>query len=341
MAAAGEQTTMNMKKFINQPENLTQELLEGFALSNADKVELTKDRLIVNKALKDAKRVTIVSLSGSGHEPGLIGFVGEGMLDIAVPGDIFAAPGPEACLEALKHADKGKGVLFIVLNHPGDMLTANKTMELAKQEGIQVMKIVVQEDMSNAPRNRAEDRRGLVGGIVLFKIVGAAAAEGKSLEEIAVLAQNFVDNMATLAVAARGATHPVSGQLLALIGEDEMVFGMGQHGEKGTFKIKMLSADETAATMTDFMLYDLDIKPGEKVMVCINGLGATTLMEMLIVYRKVYYHLLQKGIEIVANWINEILTIQEAAGFQVLMARMTDDALKYWNAPCITSYLVR
>ena len=150
-----------MKKFINDPENLTSELLEGLALSNPDIVSLEDGNLVVNKKLKDADRVTIVTLGGTGHEPAISGFVGEGMIDISVAGNIFAAPGPQSCVEAIKMADKGHGVLFVVLNHAGDMLTGNLTMKQVKKLGIKVAKVVTQEDVANAPRSNADDRRGL------------------------------------------------------------------------------------------------------------------------------------------------------------------------------------
>ena len=207
---------MKMKKFINNPENLTPELLEGFALANADLVRLEPNNTVVNKALDQADRVTIVTQGGSGHEPAISGFVGEGMVDVSVVGDVFAAPGPQACVDAIKMADKGHGVLYVVLNHAGDMLTGNLTMkQLKKEPGIKCIKVVTQEDIANAPRENADDRRGLVGCIPTYKIAGAAAAEGKSLEEVAEIAQRFADNMATLAVAARGATHPARPTMIA------------------------------------------------------------------------------------------------------------------------------
>ncbi len=224
---------MKMKKFINDPENLTPELLEGFAAAHSDLVTLGDQRMVINNKLADADRVTIVTQGGSGHEPAISGFVGEGMVDISVVGDVFAAPGPQACVDAIKMADKGKGVLYIVLNHAGDMLTGNMTMKKCAKEGLNVIKVVTQEDIANAPRSNSDDRRGLVGCIPTYKIAGAAAAEGKSLEEVAAIAQRFADNMATLAVAVRGATHPATGSLLAELGDDEMEIGMGQHGEEG------------------------------------------------------------------------------------------------------------
>ena len=330
---------MKMKKFINDPSNLTQELLEGLALSNQNIIELTEGtRLVVNKKLKDADRVTIVTLGGTGHEPAISGFVGEGMVDISVPGDIFAAPGPQPCFEAIKMADKGKGVLFVVLNHAGDMLTANLTMKMVKKAGLNVVKVVTQDDVANAPRENADDRRGLVGCVPLYKIAGAAAAEGKSLEEVAAIAQKFADNMATIAVAAKGATHPSTGGVIAELGEDDMEIGMGQHGEGGGGRMPLKTADETAQIMLDALLKDLDIKTGEKLLVVISGTGATTLMEQLIVFRKCYNYLTEKGIEVVANAVGELLTVQEQAGFQMMVARMDDELVHYWNQPCNTPY---
>lgn len=330
---------MKMKKFINDPSNLTQELLEGLALSNQDIIELTEGtRLVVNKKLKDADRVTIVTLGGTGHEPAISGFVGEGMVDISVPGDIFAAPGPQPCFEAIKMADKGKGVLFVVLNHAGDMLTANLTMKMVKKTGLNVIKVVTQDDVANAPRENADDRRGLVGCVPLYKIAGAAAAEGKSLEEVAAIAQKFADNMATIAVAAKGATHPSTGGVIAELDEDDMEIGMGQHGEGGGGRMSLKTADETSQIMLDALLKDLDIKTGEKLLVVINGTGATTLMEQLIIFRKCYNYLKEKGIEIAANAVGELLTVQEQAGFQMMIARMDDELIHYWNQPCKTPY---
>ncbi|MEG2018440.1 MAG: dihydroxyacetone kinase subunit DhaK [Clostridium sp.] len=330
---------MKMKKFINDQSNLTVELLEGFAAANKNLVTLGEDRMVINNKLAEADRVTIVTQGGSGHEPAISGFVGEGMVDISVVGDVFAAPGPKACVDAIKLADKGKGVLYIVLNHAGDMLTGNLTMKTCKKEGLNVIKVVTQEDIANAPRENSDDRRGLVGCIPTYKIAGAAAAEGKSLEEVAAVTQRFADNMATLAVALKGATHPATGSLLADLGEDEMEIGMGQHGEGGGGRQPMKSADETAEIMVNALLKDLSIKSGEKIMLILNGTGATTLMELYIVFRKCEAILKEKNIEIVANHVGELLTVQEQAGFQMFMARMDDELLHYWNAPCNTPSL--
>ncbi|MEG1894718.1 MAG: dihydroxyacetone kinase subunit DhaK [Oscillospiraceae bacterium] len=330
---------MKMKKFINDPANLTKELLEGFAQANKDRIILGENNTVINKKLEGENRVTIVTQGGSGHEPAISGFVGNGMIDVSVVGDVFAAPGPQACVDAIKLADKGKGVLYIVLNHAGDMLTGNLTMKAVKKEGLNCVKVVTQDDIANAPRENSDDRRGLVGCIPTYKIAGAAAAEGKSLEEVAAVTQRFADNMATLAIAVRGATHPATGSALAELDEDEMEIGMGQHGEGGGGRQKMKSADETTEIMVNALLKDLSIKDGEKVMLILNGTGATTLMELFIVYRKAAELLKAKNVEIVANYVGELLTVQEQAGFQMLMARMDDELLRYWNAPCDTPYM--
>lgn len=332
---------MKMKKFINSREDLTKELLEGFVSANCDLVELQPQNTVVNKKLAGTNRVTIVTQGGSGHEPAISGFVGEGMVDVSVVGDVFAAPGPQACIDAIKLAEKGKGVLYIVLNHAGDMLTGNLTMKEAKKQGLNVIKVVTQEDIANAPRENSDDRRGLVGCVPTYKIAGAAAAAGKSLEEVAAVTQRFADNMATLAVAVRGATHPSTGSMLADLEENEMEIGMGQHGEGGGGRQEMKSADETADIMINALLKDLSIKSGEQIMLILNGTGATTLMELFIVYRRCEQALKEKNIKIVANYVGELLTVQEQAGFQMFMARMDDELLSYWNAPCNTPYFKR
>jgi dihydroxyacetone kinase-like protein len=330
-----------MKKFINKPEDLTKELLEGLAMANKEIIELVDGNLVVNKGLKDADRVTVVTLGGTGHEPALEGYVGEGMVDIAVCGDIFAAPGPESVVEAIKLADKGKGVVLIVLNHAGDMLTANLTMKAIRKEGIKVVKVVTQEDITTAPRDDADNRRGFVGCVPAYKIAGGAAAQGKSVEEVGAIVQKFADNMGAISVSLTGATHPVTGADLAVLTDDEMGIGMGQHGEGGGYKIPMKTADETVKILMDELLKDLSVESGEELMCIDNGSGATTIMEMLISYRAAVKYLETKGNTVTANMVADILTVQETGGYQLFIARMDDELLSYWNEPCRTPYYVR
>lgn len=326
-----------MQKFINKPQNLTSESLEGLVLANSDIITLAQGSLVVNKKLADADRVTIVSLGAAGHEPAMSGFVGEGLVDIAVIGDIFAAPGPKACVDAIKLADKGHGVLLIVSNHTGDMLTANIVMKECERLGIAVSRVVAQEDIASAPREQADERRGLVGCFALCKIAGAAAAQGKSLAEVTVLTQKLADNMASLAVAASGALNPASGEELMHIEDGFMQLGVGQDGEGGE-KQPLQSADATVALMLNALLKDLAVTTGEKVLVIVSGSGATTLMEQLIVFRACYGILAEKGIEIAASLVGEYLTVQDAAGVALSIARMDEEMLELWKAPCRTPY---
>ncbi|PYV39212.1 MAG: glycerol kinase [Acidobacteria bacterium] len=331
---------MPMKKFINKPENVVQELLEGYTLAYPDKVRLAGNNLVVRAVPKAMGKVGIVTLGGSGHEPGLSGFVGEGMLDVSVPGEIFAAPGAPRCLEAIRLADRGAGVLFVVLNHAGDVLSANVTMELAKKEGLAVKMILTHEDISSGDRDHPEDRRGLVGFFPVYKVSGAAAEEGASLDEVLAIAGRMERNMRTLAVAVKTATHPSTGEAIFTLGDDEMEIGMGQHGEAGTGRMKLKTADETAEIMLGQLLDDLEVRQGEELLVILNGAGATTLMELFIVFRRVKQILAQKKIKVARSVVGEYITTQEQAGFQMHIARMERDLLRLWDAPCDTPYFV-
>jgi len=330
---------MAMKKFINDPVNLTAELLEGFEIAYGNQITIKSEKLVCRTTPKSEDKVAIVTLGGAGHEPALSGFVGEGMVDISVVGDIFAAPGPPKVLEALKMAKRDAGILFVVLNHAGDVMSANMAMEMAEREGIKVKMLLTHEDIAPGADVPAEDRRGLVGCVPLYKIAGAAAEAGKSLEEVYEVAERFNNNMATLAVAMKTATHPSTGDAIFDLAEDEMEIGMGQHGEPGTGPCKLKSADDTAEAMSTRLLAAVKAEKDDSVMVMINGAGATTLMEMFIVMRGVKKVLDEKGINLATALCGEYLTVQEMAGFQMFIAKMDDELMELWNAPCSTPYM--
>lgn len=334
---------MKTKKFINNPQNVTMELLEGLEMAFPDMLELkgTSRRLVVNRKLGAHKRVGVVSLGGSGHEPALSGYVGEGMLDISVVGDIFAAPGPQDVLEAIRLADSGMGVLLVVLNHAGDVMTSNVVMRIAKEENLNVKRIIVCDDISRYPRSEAHERRGMVAGIMLHHIAGAAAMKGYSLEEVANVAERFNSSAVTISVANIGATHPMTGLPISTFKNDEMELGVGQHGEGGGKRLNMMSADAIAELMLDMLINDLSLKANENAMLVINGAGATSLMEMCIVFRKAASLLRERGIVLEASYCGEILTTQEQAGFQMMLARMDCELLDLWKTPCKTPYYSR
>lgn len=333
---------MPMKKFINDPANLTAELLEGFAAAHPNKVVLESGKLVVRKTPKSPEKVAIVTLGGAGHEPALSGFVGHGMLDISVVGDIFAAPGPPKVFEALKRAARPAGILFVVLNHAGDVMSANMAMDMARKQGINFKMILTHEDIAPGANAPDGDRRGLVGCIPLYKVAGAAAEAGASLDEVYRIADKINRNMATLAVAMKTATHPSSGQSIFELADDEMEIGMGQHGEAGTGSSKILTADKTAEMMLGRLLEAVKAKSGDQVITMVNGAGATTLMEMYIVYRAMTRVMAGKGITAARALVGEYLTVQEMAGFQIFVAKVDDELIKLWDAPCDTpSWTVR
>ncbi|GHT27153.1 dihydroxyacetone kinase subunit DhaK [Planctomycetales bacterium] len=332
---------MVMKKFINDPNDLTKELLEGFTLAYPKQVKLFGEKIVVRAVPKSKDKVAVITMGGAGHEPALSGFVGEGMLDASVVGDIFAAPGGPKVIEALRLFKDYKGILLVLLNHAGDVMNGNLAFNMAIKEGINVKKILTAEDIAPGIDAPVEDRRGLGGCIPLIKVAGAAAEEGKSLDEVLAVAERFNAGMATLAVTMKTATHPQSGQYISELPDDKMEIGMGQHGEGGgTGPQKILSADETAEIMVNKLAAAIKLQKGNKAALIINGSGATTLMEQFIVFRKAYQVLTDAGITVVGGRCEEILTVQEAAGFQMFLAKLDDETQKYYEAPSDAPYWV-
>lgn len=333
---------MAMKKFVNSPDKLVAELLEGFVLANVSKVKLTGSNLVVRTKAKSEDKVAVVTLGGSGHEPALSGFVGFGMLDVSVPGEIFAAPGPPRLIEGLRLANRKAGVLLVVLNHAGDVLSANVAMQMAKKENLNVKQVLTHEDISVPSRQDPKDRRGLVGCFPVIKIAGAAAEKGYTLDQCLAVAERMEKNMATLAVAVSGATHPSTGAVIAELPEGRMVVGMGQHGEAGCGEQPLASADRTAEIMIEMLVKDLGAKSGDELLVMINGVGSTTLMEMYLVLRRVEQVLKGKKIKLARSVVGEFLTVQEMGGFQMFAAKMDKELLELWDAPCDSpAYTVR
>jgi dihydroxyacetone kinase-like protein len=329
---------MKMKKFLNDPTNLTVELLEGYAKAYSDRVRVVSDKIVVRAQPKSEDKVAILTIGGAGHEPALSGFVGEGLLDASVVGDIFAAPGAPKVLEALKMLKRDAGILFVVLNHAGDVMSANMALKLAEREGIKVRMLLTHEDISAGLDTPVEDKRGLAGCIPLYKIAGAAAEAGKSLDEVYDIASRFNGQMATLAVAMTGATHPQNGAELSDLPDDEMEIGMGQHGEAGGGRSKILTADETANRMIAPLFEAVQGQSGDTMLLVINGVGATTLMEMFLVYRRAAAWLEEKGCRVVNGLVDEILTVQEMAGFQMILCKLDADHVQLLKQPCNAPY---
>lgn len=324
-----------MKKFINSPETVTDELLVGLGLANKDILDV-EGHLVISKDLANADRVTIVTYGGSGHEPAQAGFVGKGMLDIQAVGDIFAAPSGQLVFEAMQKADKGHGVLLLTLNYAGDQLAGKQAMKLAKKAGLNVRQIITGEEIQYDP-NGEDNQRGLAGAVALYHVAAAAAAQGKTLDEVAEIAQRYADNMASVTVKVSDATHPQNGMSFGdLQDTDLMEIGAGQHGEGGGVRVPMLSSKETVATVAKALAEKLGLKSGDKAFAMINGCGATTMMEMLVLFKDTVEYLKDMGVEVVGSMVGEILTVQEAGGFQMNIAKWDDEIEALWNTPANT-----
>ena len=326
---------MKMKKFMNAPETVTDEELAGLGLAFSDIVDV-QGHLVISKDLANADRVTIVTYGGSGHEPAQAGFVGKGMLDVQAVGDIFAAPSGQLVFEAMKLADKGHGVLLLTLNYAGDQLAGKQAMKLAKKAGLNFRQVVTGEEIQYDP-NGEDNKRGLAGAIAMYHIAAAAAREGKSLDEVAEIAQRYADNMASITVKSTDATHPQNGMSFGDLGEtDLMEIGAGQHGEGGGVRVPMATSKETIGMIAEPLCAKLGLQAGDKAFVMVNGCGATTMMEMLVLFKDTVEFLNAKGVEVVANMVGEILTVQEAAGFQLNIAKWDEEFIRLWNTPCHT-----
>lgn len=317
-------------KFINSTENITAELLEGYTMAFSDIVKLGAENIVVRTNPKSEDKVAIIAFGGSGHEPAVSGFVGEGMLDCSVVGDIFAAPGAQRLFQALQMFKRDAGILLLVLNHSGDVMSGNMAKQLAERMGIKVKSIMTHDDISAGLDTADDDRRGLAGAVAMYKVLGAAAEEGKSLDELIEIGERLNPNIATLAVAMRGCTHPQNGATITQLEDGMMEIGMGQHGEAGQGGIQpLVSADATAEYMVSMLMKKLDTKAGEKVLLYINGVGSSTLMELLIIYRAAAKALQAAGVEVVDGYAGELLTVQEQAGFQMILAKLDPDHVDY------------
>lgn len=324
-----------MKKFINNPDNMTVELLQGLAAAYPQKIKLENKKLVCAINDKDSSKVAVVTLGGSGHEPALEGFVGEGLVDIAVVGDIFAAPGPPTVLEALKKMKRDAGILLVVLNHAGDVMSAQMAVQMAEAQGIKIKQILTTEEVRP---DVTEEGRGLGGCLLVYKIAGAAAEQGKSLDEVYRIAEKMNKNMAAVAVLSEVATHPSTGGDCGEIGENEMEICAGQHGEGGGVRMGFKTANETAQILCNKILEKMKWKSGDEILLAVNGSGKTTLMEQLIVFNDAKNYLEKKGIKVIRGLANELLTVQEAGGFQLMAAKLDDELKELWDAPCDSPY---
>jgi dihydroxyacetone kinase-like protein len=333
---------MVMKKFINNPEDVAKELTLGLVKAYNNYLKLVGNDIIIRAKPKERGKVQIVFGQGIGHEPGLTGMLGYGMHDVSVPGNIFACAGGDRIYEGIRLAWEMSGntpVLLLIANHEGDVLNGNMALDMARDDGIQVESVLLYDDIASATKGEEVNRRGMAGMIFGFKISGALAEQGAGIQKIIEKTKQVNETARTILVAMTSCTIPTTGQTLFSIADDEFIVGPGQHGEPGPEgPLKIKTANEVIDDVAGRLIEDGEYKRGDELLVIINGCGATTLMEMFILYNHLEELLLSKGIKPYKPKIGNYITTQEMAGFQLTMCRADGETKKLWDAPCDTPY---
>ena len=326
-----------MKKIINNVDGVVDEMVAGLTLSYPDYVKRLHvsgaGQAMVIRSVPKTGKVALISGCGSGHEPACAGYVGEGMLDAAACGAVFTSPGVGPILECIKTIEAGKGVVMIIPNYSGDILNFEMAGEMAEEEGIKIAKIIVNDDVAVMNSTYTVGRRGIAGTILVQKITGGAAEAGLDLDAVREIGERVVANTRSMGIALSACTVPAAGKPGFNLGDDEIEIGLGIHGEPGVIRDKIKTADElTEYILEDYILKDKPIESGEEVALLINGLGATPLMELFIVSRKVHEILGKKGVKIYSTNVGNFMTSLEMAGFSVSVLKLDNELKTYYDA---------
>lgn len=321
-----------MKKFINQVEQVENQMIQGLVKAYPDKLRKLDCGNVVVRAHKKEGKVALISGGGSGHEPAHAGYVGTGMLDAAVAGAVFTSPTPDQILEGIKAIATDKGVLMVIKNYTGDVMNFEMAGDMAGMEDIPVAQVVVSDDVAVDGSLYTVGRRGVAGTVFVHKIAGAKAEMGASLEEVQKIGQKVADRVRTMGVAIRPCTVPAAGKPGFELTDEEMEVGIGIHGEPGTHKEKIRPVDEIVDHLLEKILADLDYT-GHEVAVMVNGAGATPQMELLIAYNHVADVLKEKNIKVYKSFVGEYMTSLEMEGFSVSLLLLDDELKTLLDAP--------
>jgi dihydroxyacetone kinase-like protein len=323
-----------MKKIINDPNTVAAELLDGLVDYYNGDASLVSPGVIVMNDIPENK-VALLVAGGAGHEPIYHGLVGKNFADGAAVGDIFAAPPPNIMLDATRAVNKGNGVLYLYGNYAGDVMNFEIAQMMAKAEGINVETVLIYDDVASAPPEEKEKRRGIAGLIPIVKLAGAASNVAESLEELVRLTTKARDNTRSVGVALAPGSIPATGLPTFELGEEDIGIGMGIHGEQGVGVEKMMPADDLTTKMMDLIFGDdLSLESGDEVVVLINSLGSTTLMECLIVLKKVKQILSDRGVKIYDIITGQKVTCQEMGGLSISLTKMDEELKPLWDMPC-------
>ena len=325
-----------MKKLINSIDTVLTEALDGFVASHSDLVSLGEEhKFIRRKTLKQGK-VALISGGGAGHEPLHAGFVGHGMLDSACPGQVFTSPTPDQMLAAAQAVDTGAGVLYIVKNYEGDVMNFEMAAEMASGA---VKTVITDDDVAVETSTYSTGRRGVAGTLIVEKLVGAAAEEGRDLEALQSFGSSVNSRTRSMGVALTSCTVPAAGKPTFTLSDDEMEMGVGIHGEPGRRRVKLASADDIAAELTGAILGDLEIKSGSPVLLLVNGFGGTPSMELYLMANAVRRILSGRGLVVARSLTGSYVTSLEMAGCSVTLTALDDETIKLWDAPVHTAAL--
>ena len=323
-----------MKKFVNNPQEVVTETVQGLAaLYPRSLVSIEGTGVVARKAAPVMGKVGLVSGGGSGHEPLHGGYVGMGMLDVAVAGAVFTSPTPDQILTAITLVNGGKGVLLIVKNYAGDVMNFKLAEQLAVTQGIEVARAIVNDDVAIPAK---ENRRGVAGTILVHKIAGAKAETGASLEDVKTLAERVISNTGSMGVALSSCINPAVGKPIFTLGENEMEVGIGIHGEAGVERLDLQGADRVAELLYRRVSNELGLKTGEEIFLVVNGMGSTPLMELHVVSRKVCRLLESDGVRRFRAIAGNFVTSLEMAGFSLTLLRVDEEMKQMLLAPQMT-----
>jgi dihydroxyacetone kinase-like protein len=326
-----------MKKFINDPSSVVKEALEGMLAACGDLIDLNREPCFVSRKNKKRGKVALISGGGSGHEPLHAGYVGYGMLDAACPGNVFTSPTPDQMEAAAKAVDTGKGTLFIIKNYTGDIMNFEMAQGLC--DDIKSLSVVINDDVAVKDSLYTAGRRGVGATVLVEKICGAKAEEGAPLEAVADLARRVNQNARSIGVAVSSCTVPEAGKPTFTLAEDELEFGIGIHGEPGSARIPVKTANELVEMMLEAILKDLPHKPGDEAIVMLNGMGGTPLLELYLLYAKAVDILKANGFPPVRALVGNYITSLEMQGFSITCLKADSEILDCWDAPVITPAL--
>lgn len=330
-----------MKKLINGVENIVDEMLDGMTAAYPQYVKRLEGFNVLVRAKGATPKVALVSGGGSGHEPSHGGFVGRGMLDGAVAGEVFTSPTPDQVYEAVKAVNGGKGVLLIIKNYTGDVMNFEMAEEMSADDGIKVEHVIVADDVAVENSTWTTGRRGIAGTVLVHKIAGACAESGAELSEVKRVAEKVIANVRSMGMAVNACTVPAAGKVSFELADDEIEIGIGIHGEPGTHREKISDVNNIADKLLEKIFAEGIYGEGDEVAVLVNGMGGTPLMELFVANKHVKSVIESRGLKVAKTLVGNYMTSLDMEGFSITLLKLDDELKKYLDAPADTPAFVQ